>query len=314
MEHDKKNLPIPKLVPNCFETDISKIKLNLKIKYSFLFSFYMCGWILVFLFFNSGKIDGMGFGLVFLCMMLFLGYWLIKQCNESFKINPGDIYFKISDDGFEYTTINDISGKLNHHKIFWQDVIKSYDSADDCDVTFYFIGEKHKTKYLSFYISKDIGTEERILIPVNEIKKYKYNFHLMSALLYNMATKPLPKLSFSEDVFYYFNVNPVNFAYKRKSITRVLAKVIIGLLLSLETMVVIIGCLACSLYFNINIFYLLPVMFIGITIAILYSTLLVNKVPFLKQADGDYSILEYERDHDINNENLKTVGYQSHSN
>ncbi|MGV3346249.1 hypothetical protein ACGVWS_11140 [Enterobacteriaceae bacterium LUAb1] len=310
MEHEKiKSIPIQTLASHCYETARLNIRLKLKITYLFLFSLYLFGWAFAILFFISGGIDSVTFCFIFSCIMFILGWWVIIQCNNSCKINSGDMYFKISSDGFEYTSIDEISGKLNHKEIFWHDVIKSCDSTSGCDVTFYNSGGKYNIEYLSFYISREFGVEEKVLIPVHEINKYKDSFYLISALLYNMATRPLPKLSFSEDVFYSFNVNPVDFTYKKKSLRRILANVMMGLILLIGTIIFFIGCMACSVYFSINILYLLPVMLTGTITLLMYSITLENKIPFLKLANGEYSILEYDRDGDIDNDKLQKLDY-----
>lgn len=299
MDHDKiKTLPIETHDPNYFEGYLLNMKTRFRIKYSILFPFYMCGWIMVFLFFSADMHSSSAFGFIFSFVMLLLGWWLITQFKNNLKINPRDIYFKVSSDGLEYTMINEFSGKINHRKVLWCDVVKSCDPADGYDIGFYRSGGKYSITYLFFYISKQLGADKKILIPVNEIMKYKNKFHLMSALLYNIATKPLLKLNFSEEIFYYFNVNPVNFSYKKKSIKRILARIVIGSIVLFECLAIIYGGSVSVTYYNISFFYIFPVIIIGILLSIASTVLLADNISFLKPAENDYNILNYKRNVD----------------
>lgn len=237
-------------------------------------------------------------GVIFSILFIFTDYFLYGYLRKNLKLKQSETYFNITEKGIFFSTYNDISGGVNSNEILWHDIIETH-QGKNCTVYFYKSGTKYSINYLSLETVDKNGDKKRNLIPIREINKFKNKWRIGRAILINLASLKSPDITFQEDVFYDFKVNPETFEFKKRDKRRMFVKFI---LLAFNCITIGASILACFLFsqnietdLSEKIIFSLIVIFIftSIIIALISSALLLEKVPFFKRSFPDHTGIRY---------------------
>lgn len=283
-------------------------KSGFKITSFLLLIFSFLGWMFaVFSTLMSSNDAYLPWGCVFFVIMSVLTYLVARKFKNDFCVKKGDLYFKVSHYGIEYTSINEMSGGVGLHEIRWADIATNSVHSTEADIHFYNNGYKNNTKNIVIYVSHQTGVVEQVLIPVHNIKKFKDSWKIIRAILINIASLDDPKLIIAEEVFYYFNINPETFEFRRKNIRRMFADIfVIGGGIAVGFVSVFCG-ISLGGWLKIDLKYsLIPALILGVAVAILFIYTLMTYSSFFINSYPKFIFIGYEK------QKIKN-GLQNHS-
>lgn len=277
--------------------------LGFKLSSFLLLVFSSLGWFFtIFSILYDSNDAYLPWGCLFFVVMSFLTYFVAAKFKKDFRVKKEELYFKVSHDSIEYTTINEMSGGIILRQILWDDVIKNPEHDLEADIYFYNNGYKNNTKNIVFYVSSQAGAFERVLIPVHIIKKLKDSWKIIRAILITASSLEHKDLIISEEVFYYFNINPETFKFRKKSMRRRLSDVFIvgaSLVMGIFFAFLLVG-LGGKL--NIDLKYLIiPILIFSIAVFMIVIFILTSYVSFFINSYPEFVFVGYKK-HKHNNE------------
>lgn len=235
--------------------------------------------------------------LLFLGILLYLNFLLHKKYWKDLKLKKEDVYYTINSTGMYFTQYNDISGGVSGRQVLWNDIVLASKNNANIVISFYNNGYKNNTKNLSIEIVNK-KRSERTLIPVGEITKFKRGWDVSNSILMNLASLKIPNLVISEEVFYFFNVDPQTFDLKAKSKRRMLATGMQAafILLAVVGGIFLGGHLSQELNVDLrgNIILLVFLLVTLIILVIVFVLMLSPKIKFIKESFPDYDFVSYK--------------------
>lgn len=287
-----------KPLPENSDFSTSDVKANVKLRSLLLLFFVVPVWVMVLLMLVDG--DTFFWGCLFLIVAILLTYVLIKKTRNDIKLKKGELYFKVSHIGIEYTAMNEMSGGVIQYCLLWSDIVTSPRRGYNSDVHFLNNGYKNNTKNIVIYASRQSGVVKEILIPIHNIKIFRNYWEIYRSILINIALLQYPILTIDEEVFYYFNVNPETFRFRKKCIRRRFSDVFIigGSLIT--GILLVVGGVHLDGVLNVDFKYLIiPSIIGGITVSFFMAISLAQYVSFFRNSYPKFTQIAYREDNNL---------------
>lgn len=276
------------------EIHTSDVKANFKGRSLFLLVFIVPMWVMFVLMLIDGA--PLLWGELFFVILLLLTWMVVIKSRNDMKLRTGDLYFKVSSAGIEYSFMNEISGGVIQHCLLWSDIVTNPRRDCNSDIHLLYNGCKNSTINIVMYVSRQFGVVEEILIPVYQIRAFRRSWDIFRAILVKIALLPYPSLTIDEAVFYVLNIDPKTFRFRRKSIRRRLSNAFVAGVSLVISMLFAFGLFNIGYVLNINIDYLLPVCFVvAVVLSLFIAVGLVQYVRFFRNSYPRFSQVAYKK-------------------
>ncbi|MGL5422282.1 hypothetical protein [Serratia fonticola] len=270
-------------------------RLTIKAPYLFFSLFFVLASLAVPTLLMTDR-DTLLFGILLLLFLLPLNYLLYKDLKGKFKLHHGGLYFNVTSQGIFYTRYNALSDGVSHYQLLWSEVASLLEDGTKAKIDFYYSSDRSKTRHLIIYTSNPIGETKENRIPVHEIKKFKHHWDITQAILMQIASLQRPDLVISEELYYYFNVNPATFQFQKKNLRRNLANFAGASTAIAISLGVIHGLYLFLTKIEMNFFWFTMSILFFLTVLILiiaFAVAIIDRIPFFRNSFPAYTLVAY---------------------